>query len=84
MARRRAMHYILYIPETKRITHRHVIINSYMRSGSSFFGELLGFRPDTFYWFELFGDSQHGVSYRKNQLSVIQGPVRVVCKNIFK
>ena len=48
------MHYILNIPETKRITHRHVIINSYMRSGSSFFGELLGFRPDTFYWFELF------------------------------
>jgi len=40
-----------------------VLINSYMRSGSSFTGQLLAFRPDTFYWYEPLWNFHSGVYY---------------------
>lgn len=40
-----------------------VLVNSYMRSGSSFTGQLLAFRPDTFYWYEPLWNYHSGVYY---------------------
>ncbi|KAL4232996.1 hypothetical protein ACF0H5_007682 [Mactra antiquata] len=43
-----------------------VVINSYMRCGSSFTGQLLGFHPDVFYWYEPLWNYNSGVYYWGN------------------
>lgn len=40
-----------------------ILVNSYMRSGSSFTGQLLAFRPGTFYWYEPLWQFHSGVYY---------------------
>ncbi|XP_060578309.1 carbohydrate sulfotransferase 1-like [Ruditapes philippinarum] len=40
-----------------------ILINSYMRSGSSFMGRLLAWHPDTFYWYEPLWNYDSGVYY---------------------
>ena len=42
----------LFNQTTTRVLSSDVIINTYMRAGSSFVGKMLGFRKDTFYVYE--------------------------------
>ncbi|XP_045172848.2 carbohydrate sulfotransferase 1-like isoform X2 [Mercenaria mercenaria] len=59
------------LPATTKITTKvpevpvkyDIVINSYMRSGSSFMGQLLAFRPDSFYWYEPLWNYDSGVYY---------------------
>ncbi|XP_060565887.1 carbohydrate sulfotransferase 1-like isoform X2 [Ruditapes philippinarum] len=61
---------VILPPTTRAITivpkeqvNHDIVINSYMRSGSSFLGQLIAYRPDTFYWYEPLWNYDSGVYY---------------------